>query len=154
MYLHNRNTGDDFFQLVRENRHKFSTGVVHSFTGTLEELHKIVGLDLYIGLNGCSFKTKENIAVLKEVPLERLMIETDSPYCEIRNSHEGAKYVKTKFEAKAKEKQTKGYLVKGRNEPCNIIQVLEVIAAVKGVPEEELADITYKNSLRFFNIQE
>jgi TatD DNase family protein len=38
MYLHNRNTGDDFFKIVKENRHKFKSGVVHSFTGTDEEL--------------------------------------------------------------------------------------------------------------------
>lgn len=36
MYLHNRNTGNDFYDIVRKNRDKFSTGVVHSFTGTVE----------------------------------------------------------------------------------------------------------------------
>jgi len=35
MYLHNRNTGDDFYEIVRKNRDRFSTGVVHSFTGNL-----------------------------------------------------------------------------------------------------------------------
>jgi TatD DNase family protein len=36
MYLHNRNTGDDFYDLVRKNRDRFSSGVVHSFTGTTD----------------------------------------------------------------------------------------------------------------------
>jgi TatD DNase family protein len=57
MYLHNRNTGDDFYNLVRKNRDRFTTGVVHSFTGGIEEIKQIVELDLYIGINGCSFKT-------------------------------------------------------------------------------------------------
>mmetsp|Transcript_4791 Transcript_4791/g.3987 ORF Transcript_4791/g.3987 Transcript_4791/m.3987 type:complete len:99 (+) Transcript_4791:247-543(+) len=98
MYLHNRNTGDDFFKIVKENRHKFSDGIVHSFTGTKEEAKKILDLGLYIGLNGCSLKTKENLEVLKEIPLDKIMLETDAPYCEIRNSHAGSGYVKTKFE--------------------------------------------------------
>lgn len=38
MYLHSRATGDDFYNIVKENRHKFTTGVVHSFTGTIEEM--------------------------------------------------------------------------------------------------------------------
>lgn len=38
MYLHNRNTGNDFFEIVKRNRKRFPTGVVHSFTGTEEEL--------------------------------------------------------------------------------------------------------------------
>ncbi len=57
MYLHNRNTGDDFYEIVKKNRGRFTTGVVHSFTGGLEEVKQIVELDLYIGINGCSFKT-------------------------------------------------------------------------------------------------
>lgn len=61
MYLHNRNTGDDFYNLVRKNRDRFTTGVVHSFTGSIEEIKQIVELDLYIGINGCSFKTQENL---------------------------------------------------------------------------------------------
>lgn len=46
------------------------------------------------------------------------MIETDAPYCEIRNSHAGSKYLKTKFKGVKKEKWNAECLVKGRNEPC------------------------------------
>ena len=42
---------------MKENRHKFPTGVVHSFTGDLDELNDLLKMDLYIGLNGCSVKT-------------------------------------------------------------------------------------------------
>ena len=81
MYLHNRNTGNDFYDIVKKNRSRFSTGVVHSFTGTAEEIKQIVELDLYIGINGCSLKTQENIDALKLVPMDRMMLETDAPYC-------------------------------------------------------------------------
>lgn len=46
------------------------------------------------------------------------MIETDAPYCEIRNSHASSKYVKTKFKSIKKEKWRPDELIKGRCEPC------------------------------------
>lgn len=62
--------------MVRANRHRFTNGVVHSFTGTVEEMKKLLELDLYIGVNGCSLKTEENLAAVKEIPLDRIMLET------------------------------------------------------------------------------
>lgn len=76
MYLHSRNCKEDFVKLVKENRHKFSTACVHSYTGDLDELKRLLALDLYIGVNGCSLKTQENIEVMKEIPLNRLMLES------------------------------------------------------------------------------
>lgn len=121
LYLHNRNTGNDFFEIVKKNRDRFTTGVVHSFTGTRAELDQILEMDLYVGINGCSMKTDENLEVLKHVPLEKMMLETDSPYCEIRKTHKSYPYVQTGFLAKPKEKKKPGELVKGRNEPCKIV---------------------------------
>ena len=57
MYLHSRATEGEFNRLVRENRSRFSGGVVHSFTGDLEDLNEILAMDLYVGVNGCSLKT-------------------------------------------------------------------------------------------------
>ena len=65
MYLHSRACKEDFVQIVKENRHKFSTAVVHSYTGDEEELKQLLELGLYIGVNGCSLKTKENIEIVK-----------------------------------------------------------------------------------------
>ena len=76
MFLHNRNTGDDFVNMIKANRHRFTNGVVHSFTSTVEEMKQLVDLGLYIGINGCSLKTEENLQVVKEIPRDRLMIET------------------------------------------------------------------------------
>lgn len=121
MYLHSRNTQGEFVEIVRNNRSKFTTGVVHSFTGDLQELNDLLSLDLYIGVNGCSLKTAENVEVVRSIPVERMMIETDCPYCEIRKSSPAYAFIKTHFQYKAKEKYSAECLVRGRNEPCTIV---------------------------------
>lgn len=73
---------------------------------------------LFVGLNGCSLRTAENLEIVKGIPLDRLMIETDSPYCEIKNTHAGIKYVQSSWQSKKKEKYDPECIVKGRNEPC------------------------------------
>lgn len=76
MYLHSRNCKEDFVRIVKENRHKFSSACVHSYTGDADELKQLLALDLYVGVNGCSLKTQENIEVMKLIPLNRLMLES------------------------------------------------------------------------------
>jgi len=53
-------------------------------SGTMEEMKTLVELDLFIGVNGCSLKTEENLKVIKEIPNDKIMIETDAPWCDIR----------------------------------------------------------------------
>ncbi|OTA88600.1 hypothetical protein M434DRAFT_398968 [Hypoxylon sp. CO27-5] len=98
LFLHSRAAHADFVGLLKEKfgprLEKLERGaVVHSFTGTAEEMRELMDLGLYIGTNGCSFKTAENCAVVKEIHLDRLMLETDGPWCEVRPSHEGWKYL-------------------------------------------------------------
>lgn len=75
-------------------------------------------LNYLLGVNGCSLKTAENLEVVKGIPVERMMIETDSPYCDIKNTHAGIRYVKSSWPSKKKDKHDQECLVKGRNEPC------------------------------------
>ncbi|RPB28498.1 Mg-dependent DNase, partial [Terfezia boudieri ATCC MYA-4762] len=91
LFLHSRAASKDFFDLLAPCLPHLPGGLVHSFTGTLDEMKELLAAGLYIGINGCSLKTDENLDVVKEIPLDRLMLETDGPWCEIRPSHASAK---------------------------------------------------------------
>jgi TatD DNase family protein len=106
-------------------------------------------LDLYIGLNGCSLRTDESLAVVKELPLDKILLETDCPYCEVRKTHPGYQYIQTHFEGKSEKKFERGLTVKSRIEPCHIVQVAEVVAGCKDVPVEEVANACY-TSMRLY----
>lgn len=81
MFLHNRNATDDFVAIVNQHRDKIvNGGVVHSFTGSLAEAKRLLDLGFYIGINGCSLKTEDNLKNVTEIPLDRLMVETDCPW--------------------------------------------------------------------------
>ena len=62
-----------------------------------------------------------NFYVAANIPLDRLMLETDAPYCDIKNTHASMKFVKTKFAGNKPEKFKSGTMVRGRNEPCTIV---------------------------------
>jgi TatD DNase family protein len=70
-----------------------------------------------------SLRTEENLAVAAKIPKDRLMIETDCPWCEVKPTHPGYKHVTTKYPSVKKEKYTvdSDCQVKGRNEPVNIV---------------------------------
>lgn len=150
MFLHCRNASEDFVEILRRNRDKLTAGVVHSFDGNPEEANSILQLGLYIGINGCSLKTEENLFAVTTIPSDRLMIETDCPWCEIRASHASAKDVITNFPAVKKEKWQADRMVKGRNEPCTIVQILEVLARIRDEEEEYLCNQIYKNTMKVF----
>ena len=133
-------------------------GVVHSFDGDVEEMRALTGeLDLYIGVNGCSMKTEENLRVIQEIPVDRLLLETDAPWCDIRPTHASFKYLHGGTwtaalpASKKKERFVMGEMVKGRNEPCSIRNVLTVVANIRNVDEVQLAEQVYQNTLRLFS---
>ncbi|XP_050228135.1 uncharacterized protein LOC126677517 [Mercurialis annua] len=152
MFLHMRAAAQDFCEIMERNNDRFSAGVAHSFTGSAEDRDKLLLLkNMYIGVNGCSLKTSENLDVVKGIPIERMMIETDSPYCEIKNTHAGIKFVKSAWPSKKKEKYDQDCTVKGRNEPCLVRQVLEVVAGCKGVDDmDHLSRTIYHNTCKVF----
>ena len=81
LFLHSRAASEDFERLLGEKLPNLpKRGLVHSFTGTVEEMQRLVDLGLDIGVNGCSMKTEENLEVVKAIPLGRIQIETDGPW--------------------------------------------------------------------------
>ncbi|XP_078036376.1 deoxyribonuclease TATDN1 [Augochlora pura] len=150
MFLHCRNASEDFVKILRKHKDTLTAGVVHSFDGNPEEANSILQMGLYIGINGCSLKTEENLFAVTTIPSDRLMIETDCPWCEIRPTHASAKDVITNFTSVKKEKWQPDRMVKGRNEPCTIVQILEVLARIRDEEEEYLCNQIYKNTMKVF----
>ena len=163
LFLHDRNTGGAFAAQLRSNIHRLPrSGVIHSFTGSISDLEEHLAVGLHIGINGCSLKSEDNCSAAARVPLDRLHLETDAPWCEIRKTHASYKHVCTLFPVSAPEKldaavaaaaaagSDGGLCVKGRCEPCYIVQVGEVMAALRGVSVSELAAAAFCNSVRMF----
>lgn len=158
LFLHSRAAGEDFERLMSARLPSLPKGgLVHSFTGTTEEMESLVALGLDIGVNGCSMKTDENLDVVKAIPLERLQIETDGPWCEMRASHASAEYKVDAPELPKfvkKEKWNPDSMIKGRNESATIVHVAHVIAKVKGIPTAEVCQAAWNNSIKMFGLGE
>ncbi|XP_065570724.1 deoxyribonuclease TATDN1-like isoform X2 [Artemia franciscana] len=151
LFLHNRkSTGDLLEILKRNNTNSGLKGVVHSFDGSYDEAKEILMLGFDVGINGCSLKTEENLQVAALIPEDRLHIETDSPWCEIRPTHAGFKHIKTFYPSVKREKWNPDALVKSRNEPCQIRQVLEILSCIRSADIDMLADKIYQNSCKMF----
>lgn len=165
LYLHNRESGEDLYSILSEYKERLVfdkdypgiRGIVHSFDETIDTARRFASLGLYIGINGCSLKTTENLATVKDIPLESIILETDCPWCDIRPTHAGYSYIETTFPSK-KEKQYKrdmgnDFCVKNRTEPCHVVQVAEVIAGVKGLEATEVLETCRRNVFTLFDLQ-
>ncbi|KAL7566287.1 hypothetical protein ACA910_013616 [Epithemia clementina (nom. ined.)] len=154
LFLHNRNVDSDLYDILMDNRECWTKGgVVHSFDDTFELATKFLEVGtLYIGLNGCSLRTEENLKTVAQLPLDRLLLETDSPFCDIRKTHAGFFYIETDFDAKPEKKFVMGHPVKNRQEPCHVVQVAEIVAGVQGKPLALVAETIYHNSLELFTL--
>ena len=163
LFLHSRAAHADFTRLLRERLDRLpKRGVVHSFTGEMHEMEELVEMGFHIGINGCSLKTKENVEVVRKVPWERLQLETDGPWCEMRASHASAEFLKgpvakaeeERFKSFKKEKWVEGAMVKGRNEPCMIGRVAIAVAGIRGVSVQEVSEKAWENTVKMFDLGE
>lgn len=88
MFIHSRQCEQLTLSLLNESLSLLSSNgaVVHSFDGNLNFAKDILDLspNFFIGINGCSLKSKENCQVVAELPLDRLLVESDAPWCEIK----------------------------------------------------------------------
>ncbi|MDE6427263.1 MAG: TatD family hydrolase [Ruminococcus sp.] len=126
--IHSRDATEDTLNILKKYR---SSGVMHCFSGSAETVKEVLKLDMYIGFTGViTFKNaKKALKALEVVPLERLVLETDCPYMSPEP-----------FRGK-------------RCESPMIEYTAAKAAEIKGIPVQELLDITCRNGMELYRIQ-
>lgn len=126
--LHTRESFDDTYELIAEQNDEKLTGVFHCFGGTVEDANKVADLGgFYVGIGGvATFKKTNHGEVLPKIPLEIIVLETDSPYL-APTPHRGK-----------------------RNESAYITLVAQRVAEMLDMPLEELAKKTTENALKLY----
>jgi TatD DNase family protein len=135
LFLHERDAFDDFYALIARRRNDLKNLAVHCFTGTERELEKYVELDCYIGITGWICDERRGLhlrELVRKIPSDRLMIETDAPYLIPRNMP--------------------GRPRNGINRPEFLVHIAADVASCTGKNLRLLAEETYNNSCRFFGI--
>ncbi|MAO67247.1 MULTISPECIES: YchF/TatD family DNA exonuclease [Idiomarina] len=130
LIIHTRDAQDDTLSLLKNGHADKSGGVLHCFTESLDMAKKAIDdLDFYISISGiASFRNAEQLrATIKALPLEKLLIETDSPWL-APVPHRGKE-----------------------NQPAYVIDVAKCVADVKGITLEEVAKTTTANYYKLFN---
>lgn len=155
LFLHVRESTADFISIIQPYLSRLPRGgLVHSFAGTKDEMLRLVKLGLEISVNGISFRTEEQIEMVKHIPLDKLQLETDSPWCEVAsNDPRIEKYLAAARPLPPSRKHNKfvlGQMVKNRNESCAIERVALVVAGIKSVPMDEVVEAAWNNSGRMF----
>ncbi len=135
MIFHERDSNSRFFELLNQHFNPRWKGVVHCFSGNREALEQYLEMGLYIGITGIlTLKTRgvKLRELAAHIPQDRLLVETDAPYL-------------TPAPQKNKTR---------RNEPAFVKSVLLKLADITGRNPDQLADTTFKNTCRLFNIAE
>jgi len=124
--IHSREASQDTFDIIQKSGHQ--KGVIHCYSGNAQMAMDYVKMGYYIGIGGViTFSNaKKMVEVVKAVPLERILIETDSPYLS-PNPNRGK-----------------------RNDSRNLAFIVEKIAEIKGVSPEVVAEISMKNGKKLF----
>lgn len=126
--IHDREAHEDTLRIIKE--FKGVSGVLHCYSGSLELAKEIIKYDYCIGFTGVvTFKNaKRAVEVAREIPIERMLIETDCPYM-APVPHRGE-----------------------RNDSSYLLHIIERIAGIREVDREYIEDITFKNGSRLFEI--
>jgi len=129
--IHNREAGEDVLNILRE---KLPTrgGILHCYSEDYEYAKKALELNLYVSFAGnVTYRNAKNLhETAKNIPLERILIETESPFM-----------VPSVYRGK-------------RNRPSYLVETARFIAQLRDIPIEELTDKLIDNSLCFFNLNE
>ena len=130
--FHVRDAHGDILDLLRANRSQLPAGVVHCYSGSVESAREYLDMGFYISFAGpITFKNANKLLdVAQYVPLERILVETDSPYLA-------------------------PVPMRGRrNEPTFVQYVAQTVAQLRGITDEEMAQAAFENTCRLFRIPE
>lgn len=133
VFLHQREAHARFLPILREYREALPAAVAHCFTGSGAELSAYLDMDLHVGITGwiCDERRGAHLLdIVGQIPANRLMLETDSPYLMPRT-------IKPKPKTR-------------RNEPANLTYVLATVAAARGESETAVAATTTATARSFF----
>ena len=129
LIIHTRDADEDIQKMIWEKSRTGWRGVFHCFSGDEKMAERVMEMGFHISFTGnITFKNSRSIDVLKSVPVEKLLLETDSPFM-APVPHRGK-----------------------RNEPAFVNQVAQKIAEVKGLDIKELADATSQNAIHLFGL--
>lgn len=128
LVLHSRNCNEEVYKVVKEEGNGEVSGVFHCFNGDQEFAQRVMELGFYIGIGGVvTFKNSKKLPeVVKNIPLEYLLLETDAPYL-APHPYRGK-----------------------RNESAYIYEIASKIALIKEKPIEEVAEKTTQNAFNLF----
>ncbi|MCU6796413.1 TatD family hydrolase [Paenibacillus sp. WQ 127069] len=135
LFLHERDAHYEFMQTLKPYLPRLNKAVVHCFTGSLKELQVYLNMGFYIGITGwiCDERRGKHLAeIVKRIPLDRLMIETDAPFLTPRD-----------LAVKPSE---------GRNEPAFLPHILRKVASCLGRSIEETTEATTKVAREFYGL--
>ena len=125
--IHSRDSFNDVFKIIKDEKSSNMTGVFHCFTGTYEEAKKIIDLGFYIGVGGVvTFKNSDLKNTLKKISLKHIVLETDAPYL-APHPYRGK-----------------------RNEPKFLSIIANQIAEIKNTTIEDVTQITNDNINKIF----
>ena len=127
--IHCRDSFDEVFAVLEEEKDDNLRGILHCFTGNLEQAHKLIDLGFYLGIGGVvTYKNSGLDKVVQEIDLKHIVLETDSPYL-TPVPHRGK-----------------------RNESSYLIYVAEKVADLHQMSVEAVAAITTANSKIVFGV--
>ncbi len=129
LIIHTRDADDDTTRIMRDVGKRKARGVMHCFSGGLKLADESLDLGFYISFSGIiTFKKADELReVVKHVPMERILVETDSPYL-APMPHRGK-----------------------RNEPSFVVHTAQMVAELKGISPETVAAQTTENFFKLFN---
>lgn len=136
VFMHERDANERFIAILKEYRSQLPAAVLHCFTGSEEDLTACLDLDLHIGITGwiCDERRGGHLVdLVKQIPGDRLMLETDAPYLLPRD---------LKPEPKSR-----------RNEPCYLPHIAQAIALARNESVTSLMSASFSTTEKFFNIK-